>query len=672
MIRMRRVKDQDTQRSFTRRTLLLAGGKLALMTALGARLYYLQVMEADRYRTLSEENQFNLELLPPIRGRILDRNGVAMATNRDNFRIELVSEQTGDVARTIEALRSLVRIDDWDVKRVMRDVQCKRSFVPVTVVENLSREDIARIAVNAPYLPGVRIEVGRSRHYPHGPRAVHVTGYVAAVSESELTGDPVLELPDFRIGKNGIEKSHDLEMRGTAGQRQVEVNAFGRIIRKLPGNDGQPGQDMHLTIDMELQGYCIDRLAQGRSERVPLSDPRVAEAMAAQGTTTPADPITGNTVLLDAKGRLAEEESGAAVVVDVHRGEILALTSNPGFDPNSFNKGLSARDWEELLSHPRAPMSNKAIAGQFPPGSTYKMVVALAALEANVVTASTEVYCPGHFQLGDTKFHCWRYRGGHGRLSMVQAIAQSCDVYFYEVARRTGIDRIAEMSRRLGLGEKIGIDLPGERPGLVPSREWKLAARGESWQQGETINTGIGQGFLLTTPLQLVTMVARLANGGYAVKPRLLQGVAGRQPELQSLGINPQNLEVVMKGMYEVINGRRGTAYVTRLQNAGFEFAGKTGSAQVRRITKAERATKVKENKDLPWRERDHALFVGYAPADAPRYACAVVVEHGGSGTGMAAPVCRDILVETVRLDPARVISAELRERTRAAGQPSG
>ena len=651
---MRRASDQETQRAFNRRALLLAGGKLALLGTLAGRLYYLQVVEADRYRTLSEDNQFNLELLPPIRGRIFDRNGIALAENRDKFRIEIVSEQTNDVSRTLAALRRLVDIGDWDIKRVLREIKRKRGFVPITVVENLSRADISRVAVNTPYLPGIRIEVGRSRNYPFGASAVHITGYVAAVSETELTGDPVLELPDFRIGKSGIERFHDLTMRGASGQRQVEVNALGRIIRKLPGNEGQPGRDVSLTIDVRLQAMASRRLAQGKAEAVPANDPRVRKILAAgEAMPTGFDPVDG-VVNLDKNGKIVPPESGAAVVMEIHRGDVLALASTPGFDPNVFNNGLSPRDWERLLSNPRSPMTNKAVAGQYSPGSTFKMVVCLAALEAGLASAATKVFCPGHTDLGNARFHCWR-KYGHGWLNMIGGLEQSCDVYLYEMAKRVGIDRIAAMARRFGMGEKLGLDLPGERRGLVPSREWKLATRGEPWQKGETFITGIGQGFLKCTPLQLATMTARLVNGGYAVVPRLSRDLEPADSNFAALNLNPRHLAVVIEGMNRVVNGKRGTARGVRRKNEAFRLGGKSGSVQVKRISRAERLAGKIKNEDRPWRDRDHAMFVAFAPLEAPRYAVAVVVEHGGGGSTMAAPIARDILVETMRLDPARV-----------------
>jgi len=438
---MLKASEQDSQRIFTRRALMLAAGQLGLVGTLAARLYYLQVVEADRYTLLSRDNQFNLELLPPIRGRILDLNGVPLADNQDNFRVEIVREQTDDVAATLAALGSIIDVPEWDVRRVLKDVKRKRAFVPVTVVENLTREEIARVAVNAPYLPGVRIEVGRSRRYPFGSLAVHCTGYVAAVSENELTGDPVLELPDFRIGKSGIEKVHDLEMRGTAGQRQVEVNALGRIIRKLPGDEGEPGRDVRLAIDINLQRFATERLARGNAERIPVDDPRAQLALAKATPERVADSKSQDTILIDKDGEVVDAESGSVVVMDVHSGELRALVSVPGYDPNPFNHGLSAKDWEELLSNPRSPLTNKAIAGQYPPGSTFKMLVCLAALEADMAGPETRFFCPGYLELGDTRFHCWK-RGGHGHVDMTGAVEQSCDVYFYEIAKRVGIDRI--------------------------------------------------------------------------------------------------------------------------------------------------------------------------------------------------------------------------------------
>lgn len=625
---MKKDRDQERQKVLTRRALILGAAQIGLIGTLAGRLYYLQVIQADRYRMLADDNRISIRLLPPPRGEIVDRFGVPLAINEKNYRVVIVREQSGDVPLTLERLGRIIDLPEREVRRVLRDMRRKRAFVPITVRENLSWEEVSRVEVNAPDLPGISIEVGLSRFYPYAAQASHVLGYVAAVSESELTGDPLLELPDFRIGKNGIEKVHDQYLRGTAGTSQVEVNALGRVIRELSREEGQPGRRLEITLDMELQRFAVERLG---------------------------------------------EESAAAVIMDVHNGDVLALASTPGFDPNAFNRGLTPNEWEELISNERGPLTNKAIAGQYAPGSTFKMVVALAALEAGVISPQQRVFCPGHMELGDTRFHCWK-RQGHGHMDMHDALKHSCDVYFYEVSRRLGIARIAAMAERLGLGKPLGFDLPGERGGLIPTREWKQARFGKPWHQGETLIAGIGQGYILATPLQLAVMTARLVNGGIAVKPHLTRftpeqaalyaasapGVparrgAGGEDGFPSMGVSQEHLRLVRNAMAAVTNDPNGgTAWRARITEAGMEMGGKTGTAQVRRITMAERLGGVRKNEDLPWRQRDHALFVGYAPVNAPRYCCAVIVEHGGGGSAVAAPIARDLLIETQRRDPAK------------------
>ncbi len=611
-------EDNERSKTFTRRTLLLGGGQAVLFSTLAARMYYLQIIESDRYKMLAEDNRINLRLLPPPRGRIVDRYGTSMAANQQNYRVVLVREQARDVGQTLDRLARVIELSEYDFQRVMRDVTHKRAFVPVMVRDYLSWEEVSRIEVNAPDLPGVNIEVGQTRHYPYNEQLTHILGYVSAVSESELTGDPLLELPDFRIGKQGIEKQYDGTLRGAAGTSQLEVNAVGRVIRELSREDGNPGQDLVLTVDATLQTYTHERLQ--------------------------------------------AERSAAAVVMDIHTGDLLALASTPGYDPNLFNVGLTNEVWNQLVKDPLTPLTNKAIAGHYAPGSTYKPVVALAALESGI-SPDFEVFCPGFMKLGNARFHCWK-KGGHGKVDMYKATQQSCDVYYYELSKRVGIDRMSAMARRFGLGSAMGIDLPGERPGLIPTRDWKLAKIGEPWQLGETLISAIGQGFVLTTPLQLAVMTARLANGGKAVVPRLTRQAHAAQKvespdgtelpdEFPDMDIPSAHLRVVQTGMDLVTNNPRGTAYRARIKEKGWEMAGKTGTSQVRRITMAERAAGVTKNEDLPWRRRDHALFVAYAPVHAPRYAIAVVVEHGGGGSKVAAPIARDILIETQRRDPS-------------------
>lgn len=605
-------RDSGRYKLFSRRVAILGGGKLALLGLLAGRMYQLQVVESDRYTTLAEENRINLLLLPPPRGRILDRYGRPLAINQENYRVSLVAEQVQDVDAILDALSRIISLGDHERQRILREVRRRRGFVPVTVRENLQWEDVSRIEVNAPDLPGLSIEVGQSRQYPFAHDFSHVLGYVAAVSEKEVTGDPLLELPGFKIGKNGVERVFDRNLRGKAGNSQVEVNAVGRVIRELSRQEGQPGDDLRLTIDRDLQKLAADRLK--------------------------------------------KEKSAAAVVMDIHNGDVLVLSSVPGFDPNEFVTGLSSRSWRRLVNDPHTPLINKAISGLYAPGSTFKMVVALAALEANIVRPDHRVFCRGFTQLGNARFHCWK-KHGHGWQDIYDAHKNSCDVYFYDIAKRIGVDRIAAMARKLGLGEKTGVDLPSEKGGVIPTRAWKKALIGTPWQQGETLISAIGQGFILTTPLQLAVMTARLANGGEAVTPRLVrpERIDGKDdtPKFKKLAISRASLDVIRDGMNQVTNEHGGTAYRARISEKGMEMSGKTGTAQVRRISKAERETRVLKNHERPWRERDHALFVGYAPSDDPRYAVAVVVEHGGGGSKVAAPIARDLLLATQKRDPS-------------------
>jgi len=614
------IRDQDRYKLFTRRAILLGGGKLALFSTLAARMYYLQVVESERYHTLAEDNRINLRLLAPPRGRILDRHGVEIAANQQNYRLIIVTELIPDIAATLDRIDRIVSLGDHDRRRVMREMRRKRGFVPVTVRENLDWEEVARIEVNAHNLPGVHIEAGQTRFYPYNESAAHLIGYVGAVSAREQTGDPLLELPSFRIGKNGIERAHEERLRGRAGYSEVEVNALGRVIRELSRREGQPGDEVRLSVDMELQNLAHKRL---------------------------------------------EGKSGAVVVMDIHSGETLVLASTPGFDPNAFNKGISRDYWQELMANERAPLTNKAITGQYAPGSTFKPIVAMAALEAGIITPEHSTFCNGHVQLGNVRFHCWKRRG-HGRLDLEGALQQSCDIFFYDISKRVGVDRISAMARKFGLGNKLGIELPGEKPGVMPTKNWKLARIGKPWKLGETLVTSIGQGFVLTTPLQLAVMTARIANGGHAVIPKLsylpsdeagpipsddVGGENGALPSFAPIAVSATALDAIRRGMYAVSNSPRGTAYRTRIREKDMEIAGKTGTSQVRRITLAERDRGVRKNKDLPWRERDHALFIAYAPAHAPKYAITVIVEHGGGGSKAAAPIAHDVMLATLKRD---------------------
>ena len=607
-------RDGERQRVFSRRAAILAGGKFALLSTLVGRMYYLQVVESDRFQMLADENRINLRLLAPSRGQIVDRFGVPLAINQQNYQVLVKSENTPDIVETLNRLGQLLPLSADERARILDEVARKRKFVPVLVREFLDWEDVARIEVNAPDLPGVIIDVGDRRFYPQGEVASHILGYVGAADAKHQTGDPLLELPGFRIGRSGVERTFDKALRGRAGSSQIEVNALGRVIRELSRREGQSGQTLVLTFDTALQ----------------------QSAMKALG-----------------------DQTGSVVVLDVKTGATMVQASTPSFDPNTFTNGLSEREWRSLADDERAPLRNKAIAGEYAPGSTFKMMVALAALKAGIIVEETSFFCSGSLTLGDGKFHCWK-RHGHGHTNLAKGIAQSCDVYFYELARRVGIDRIAEMATKFGLGQKLDLDIPGSRPGVIPTKAWKSAVIGQRWVQGESLVAAIGQGFVLATPLQLATMTARLANGGKAVSPYIARDVMtdsklGGRPEVPApdMEINPYHLNLVRNAMSQVTNTRRGTAYRARIMVPGMAMAGKTGTSQVRRITRAERAAGILKNEQLPWKRRDHALFVGFAPLDAPKYAVSVVVEHGGGGSKVAAPIARDIMVETLKRDPA-------------------
>lgn len=595
---------------FTRRALIIGGAQIAALGGLAARLYQVQVVEGQRYATLAKNNRISARLIAPPRGRLLDRAGIVLAGNKLNWRALLIAEQTDNVGQTLDNFSRIVPLADHERARIEREIRRHRRFIPVTIRDFLSWDDMARIEVNAPDLPGILVDVGTTRVYPYGATLAHVVGYVAPPNEKDVAEDPLLALPGIRVGRAGMEKVDEDLLRGRAGAVQLEVNAVGRVIRELDRQEGTPGKDIELTIDAELQSQVLGHLG---------------------------------------------EESASAVVMDVTNGEVLAMSTNPSFDPSLFNSGVSQAQWIEWTSNRRAPLINKAVAGLYAPGSTYKMVVALSALEAKSVSPTETIFCPGYLDFGDRRFHCWK-RGGHGHLDMRGGLKNSCDVFFYETARRTGIDRIAAMSHRFGLGVKLDIELPGTRTGLVPTREWRMA-HGHAWNIGDTIVAGIGQGYLQLTPLSLATMVARIASGR-AVQPHLTRGIGGSaqpggKPEAWPLvGLPERMFQVVREGMWEVVNDKHGTAPLARLDLPNVAMAGKTGSVQVRNVSREQRDRGYK-SENLPWEYRPHALFVAYAPYDAPRYALSVVVEHGNAGAEAAAPIAKAIMTDVLTRDPA-------------------
>ncbi len=605
----------DRVNTFSRRAFLLAGGQGLLSAVLFGRMYYLGVVEADKYQMLANENRISQRLIAPERGLILDRAGRVLAGNRKDYRVFLIPEETQDVRETLEQLGQIIDLSDARIDRLMRRIKRQRKFLPVTVAENMTWQDFARINVDSVNLPGVQPDDGATRYYPNGKQVAHLLGYVGAPTEEDLfeDQDPLLQLPGFRIGKIGLERHLEENLRGMAGDRDVEVNAYGRVVRELSENKAQKGNDAVLTIDMGLQSYVHELLG---------------------------------------------EESAAAVVMDIHTGDIVAQASTPSFDSNDFNFGISHANWNALQKDPRKPLLNKVVQGQYPPGSTVKMVVALAALREGVVTKEETVFCNGKHVLGNHTFHCWK-EYGHGHVNMIQAIAGSCDVYFYDVAVRVGVDNIAAMLKEFGFGQHFDLGLGIEKDGLVPTRAWKQAIYGTPWQKGDTVIVGIGQGALLATPLQIAVMAARIANGGWAVQPRLLHSVGGvvqPRPDPTKIDVPDEHMKWMHESM-EAVMQQGGTAFLSRLRGEGMSMAGKTGTSQVRRITQAEREIGDEAFKERAWKERDHALYMGYGPIENPRYAVSVIVEHGGGGSSVAAPLARDIMRRTLERDPSKTLA---------------
>ncbi|MDD4555901.1 MAG: penicillin-binding protein 2 [Alphaproteobacteria bacterium] len=609
-------RDNDKGKILIKRTLVVALFNLFAMLIIILRLYYLQIYNADRYKMLADKNRISTRILIPHRGIIYDRNGIEIATNQQNFMAMIVGEQTTNVDKTLQAFNKIMPLNESEIERIKKDLKRNRSFVPIRIKDNLSWEEVSRIQLNSADLPGIFIDEGLNRYYPYAEKTAHLLGYVGYLTEAEIKRnkertdnqkdeDPLLEVPEFKIGKEGIERLYEKKLRGNGGNLKLEVNAYGRIMQEIERFDGIPGENISLSIDVRLQEKAFE---------------------------------------------LFGEEAGSAIVMNVESGEILAFTSFPTYDTNMIVKGISSKEWNELRNNEKKPLINKAIAGQYSPGSTFKMIVALAALENNVIRKDSSVFCSGRTFLGSHAFHCWK-KEGHGHTNVVSALQHSCDIFFYEMGQRLGIDKISEMSKRFSLGSRLNLGFSGEAEGLIPNREWKLKRFKEPWQQGENLISAIGQGYILTTPIQLVTMLSQMTNGGYKLTPTFIKNTDSDSIKKEKINISEKNLEIIKEGMFDVINKPGGTAFMSQFNYNGKRMGGKTGTTQVRRITMKERQSGIIKQEDLPWKYRNHALFIGYAPHDTPKYAVVVIVEHGGSGSAKAAPIASKLLKETLRLE---------------------
>lgn len=603
---------------------MLGGFKLAALSTLGARLYYLQVIQGDKFRTLAEDNRVRLIPIIPPRGKILDRNGTVLAEGHPRYQI--LFDPFGDTPRTdvIKKIADIMKFDDKKREDLLAKVSDRKTRFPIMIEDNLNWQQIAKIEENINELPGIDVEEPEVRSYPMAEATAHITGYIAGASkdDEEHKDNRLFLHPDFKVGKHGLEKSFENKLQGKAGVRQVEVNARGSVVRELQTEEGSPGEPITTTINAELQQFAYEQLR--------------------------------------GKGGL-RGEGGSVVVLDILSGDVLAMASVPSYDPNAFVGGIKPDYWKELLENKDKPLTNKPIAAMYPPGSTFKTITAIAALEAGVVTPETTAFCPGYFQFGNRQFHCWERRG-HGHVNLERAVTKSCNVYFFSLSTRLGVDRIADMSLRFGLGAPTGIELPGEKAGLIPTSAWKKKALKQPWYQGETLNMSIGQGYTLATPIQLAVQAARMASFGNKVTPRLVKNTSLDQYEMfatdsgekillprkhtafEKIDVHEDYMRHVYDGMVGVVNSPIGSVYRFRIEDPQYAFAGKTGTSQV---------VSNKTFRHMPDKaeEKYHAFFIGFAPIDNPRYAISVVIEHGGYGSAVAAPIAREVLLKAQQIE---------------------
>jgi penicillin-binding protein 2 len=592
------LRDFRKNKVFSRRAAIVGGAQVGLFSVLVARLGYLQIFKYDEYSTKSDSNRIRPLVANASRGLIMDRNGKALTSNRHNYRLLLYTENRPNIQKTVEILTEILALTEEDQAIILSRVKNSRRKSIISLMDNLSWDDVSRVEANYHKLTGVSIEGGISRSYPFPFETAHLVGYVSLPSEKEIAGQEknLFLHPDFRIGKSGIEKTFDEVLRGKFGVRYVEVNAFGIPIRTLSKKESVEGGKISLTINIDLQKFIYERI---------------------------------------------KDLVVSVVVMDVKTGEIISMVSNPSFDPDKFVEGVSRNYWQELTQDQRKPMNNKPISATYPPGSTFKLMVAIAALETGI-NPLKKVFCNGSFQLGKRKAHCWK-KEGHGNVDMSDAIKHSCNTYFFDVSNQIGIAKIAEVAKRFGYGEYFDVSLLGVKSGNVPSDEWKQKVFKQPWVGGDTLNTAIGQGFVLATALQMAVVTARLANGGVPIKPYLVKNknVYSQYQELQDQPLtSKKNIDLVLNGMKRVVNEAGGTAYGKKIDIKGFEMIGKTGTSQV--ISKREDEMSQEEIDS----HQNHAIFVGAAPAHNPKYSISVIVEHGGAGSATAAPIGRDILLE--------------------------
>ena len=578
---------------FNRRTFILFLLKLSLFSAVGWRLYNIQILDSSKYKTMSKKNQIDLEIIFPVRGKIFDRNKVLIAKNEKVYDVYLIPENTKSINNTLNALSQFIDIDFAKRRKIIELSTQVKKFEKIKIFENISWSVLERIETNKYNLQGVFIAEDYLRVYPYKDNFSHLLGYISKPNQQELALPFISKMPNLDIGKEGLEKSFNPLLVGKAGQREIEVNSNGRIIREISKVDSIKGEEISLSIDLRIQQYAINLLKSHRA--------------------------------------------GSINVINIKNGEILCMASTPTYDPNKIIQKPNKEYWESILANTLSPLTNRSIQGLYSPGSTFKMIVAIAALKHGIIDTETTHSCTGKIGFGNRLYHCWK-TNGHGKMNVTDAIKQSCDVFFYEISKKLGIDKIAEVAKDFGLGQSYDISMPNQKKGIVPNKKWKKEKIGESWYAGETLISAIGQGFVLTNPFQLVVMTSIIASDGKMIEPTIIKGnrVSFKTNEKYS-----KEIKIIKKAMFKVVNENKGTAFKSRLDD--IKFAGKTGTSQVRRISLSERESDDFREKEQEWKNRDHALFVGYMPYDDPKYSISVIIEHGGSGASTAAPIAKQI-----------------------------
>ena len=640
---MKNKGQKKLERTVTRRFIFLSLLKGSIIGTIGWRLFDLQLVENRKYEKLSDDNQFNYRIIPPERGRILDRKMRLLAGNMDGFSLVLNWNKYLNVHQIIKKISNIIILNEKDIINFFNKIRHQKNNYSkkILITKNLSQKDVSKLAVRSIEFPEISFSMSKRRVYPQGIIAGHITGYTGPYSDKNIQNS---SLNEIEVGKRGIEKYFDVQLRGEFGRKRNEVTSKGHVIDSQIYENTKPGLDVQVSLDMKLQAFAVERLERGNYELVSISNKNIKKQINKLKNFTY---VNNNYVFINKKKKIVNPQSGSLIVMDVNNGEILCSVSSPGFDPNIFSRDLEVDEWDNVKNNLRSPLLNRSMAGVYPPGSTIKMAVALAALESGIIDYKTKFFCNGSKELGTSTFHCWA-KDGHGNLNLMQAIEQSCDVFFYELGLKVGIDKIALMMKKLGLGQYYNIQIHDRAKGVVPNIEWKLKRDGLNWSLGETLNASIGQGYLLTTPLQLVTMVSRIANSKFAVSPSLI--MSSENKKFNELNIDIEHLNFIKKAMEKVVVGRNGTARNYKIGSKNIEMAGKTGTVQVVRISEAEREQGLIKNEDRPWKKRDHALFVGYAPVLNPKYAVSVVVEHGGSGSSVAAPIARDVFKHLFKL----------------------